>query len=139
MVFDEFHFHRKRGLPQWERIGHPLDTLTVLAVFLAFAFTNPEGSGSTPVWIWFLMAGSCLFITKDEWVHHRHCDAFEQWLHAVQFLIHPLVFLGAWFAWRKGVGRPVFLFQSVILFLFCLYQTFYWNVIRIKEREKTHA
>ncbi len=33
---DEFHFHLKRGLPKWERIGHPIDTLSVV---LALAFT----------------------------------------------------------------------------------------------------
>ena len=27
---DEGFFHIKRGLPKWERLGHPLDTLTVL-------------------------------------------------------------------------------------------------------------
>src|SRR5262245_66006812 len=37
MIFiavDEIHFHRRRGLPRWERLGHPLDTLTVLACFV---------------------------------------------------------------------------------------------------------
>ncbi len=29
MAVDEVHFHRQRGLPRWERLGHPLDTLTV--------------------------------------------------------------------------------------------------------------
>jgi hypothetical protein len=31
MAVDEVHFHRQRGLPRWERLGHPLDTLTVCA------------------------------------------------------------------------------------------------------------
>ncbi len=31
MAVDELHFHRRRGLGRWERLGHPLDTLTVLA------------------------------------------------------------------------------------------------------------
>ena len=31
---DEFYFHIRRGLPKWERWGHPLDTLTVLGCFL---------------------------------------------------------------------------------------------------------
>ncbi len=29
MFVDEFVFHRRRGLPRWERLGHPLDTLMV--------------------------------------------------------------------------------------------------------------
>ena len=41
MVFDEFYFHRKRGLPKWERLGHPIDTFFVLlslGVPLCFPF-----------------------------------------------------------------------------------------------------
>lgn len=34
MAVDEAHFHRWRGLPRWERLGHSLDTLTVLACFM---------------------------------------------------------------------------------------------------------
>ncbi len=34
MVVDEFIIHEKRGLPSWERYGHPLDSFTVLAAFL---------------------------------------------------------------------------------------------------------
>ena len=33
MMVDELHFHRRRGLPRWERIGHPLDTATVLVCY----------------------------------------------------------------------------------------------------------
>ncbi len=139
MIVDEFYFHRKRGLPKWERVGHPLDTLTVLSVFLSFAFVNPEAGGATPIWLWFLIGGSCLFITKDEWIHHSNCEAPEQWLHALQFVLHPLVFFAAWFVWREGQGHLIFVLQSLILFLFGLYQTFYWNVIRLNPMEKSHA
>src|SRR5262245_62756094 len=34
MAVDEFYFHRRRGLPRWERLGHPLDTLAALACFV---------------------------------------------------------------------------------------------------------
>ena len=37
---DEYIFHIKRGLPRWERIGHPVDTLSVIAC-LAFALYVP--------------------------------------------------------------------------------------------------
>ena len=33
MLVDELLFHRRRGLPRWERIGHPIDTLSVLACY----------------------------------------------------------------------------------------------------------
>ncbi|HWU42647.1 MAG TPA: hypothetical protein VN132_04380, partial [Bdellovibrio sp.] len=41
MLIDEFFFHHKRGLPRWERIGHPLDTITVLTCLLFLYFTDP--------------------------------------------------------------------------------------------------
>ncbi len=34
ITFDEWYFHLKRGLPKWERIGHPLDTLTAIFCLL---------------------------------------------------------------------------------------------------------
>src|SRR5262249_11498801 len=33
MAVDEGWYHNRRGLPRWERIGHPLDTLTVAATY----------------------------------------------------------------------------------------------------------
>jgi len=38
IMIDEFYFHVRRGLPKWERLGHPLDTLTVLACFAFVLF-----------------------------------------------------------------------------------------------------
>ena len=88
MFFDEVLFHRRRGLSRWERVGHPLDTLTVLACF-AVAIAAP------PVTRWLfayvaLSAFSCLFVTKDEWIHARDCSPAEHWLHAVLFVLHPI-------------------------------------------------
>ena len=34
MFVDEFYYHHKRGLPRWERMGHPADTISVLICFL---------------------------------------------------------------------------------------------------------
>ncbi len=34
ILVDEFYFHRRRGLPIWERWGHPLDTLSLLICWL---------------------------------------------------------------------------------------------------------
>ena len=41
MVVDEGWFHRRRGLPRWERLGHPLDTLTI-AVCLGWLVVGPR-------------------------------------------------------------------------------------------------
>lgn len=127
IAVDEFYFHFKRGLPKWERIGHPLDTLSVLIVFLALNFTRYNGT--TPVWLIGLMLFSCALITKDEWVHHEHCEAAESWLHSVLFLIHPLVFLASWNVWKDSGSHFLLQAQLAGLALFLLYQIIYWNFI----------
>jgi len=68
MAVDEFVFHRRRGLPRWERLGHPLDTLTAAACYGWLAFAPPSESSTLGVYVG-LCAFSCLFITKDEFVH----------------------------------------------------------------------
>jgi len=123
MLVDELVFHRRRGLPRWERIGHPLDTLTVVAAY-----------------VWLLAGGglagyaalaffSCLFVTKDEPVHARACAAGEMWLHAVQFVLHPIAFLVFALLWRAG-GHAAFLWiWLAVTALFGVHQTIYWNLI----------
>ncbi len=141
MGADEFHFHRKRGLPRWERIGHPLDTLTVLAC-LTWLLLKPADSFSIPVYVG-LSIVSCLFITKDEGIHHRCCPAAEQWLHALLFILHPLVLLSAGLLWPAvhepapasrvlfdgGDARSLLLGYVALASLFGLYQLVYWNLI----------
>jgi hypothetical protein len=39
---DEFYFHFAPGQPRWERIGHPLDTVTVLAPVLWLLVSAPS-------------------------------------------------------------------------------------------------
>ena len=40
IFFDEFYFHHRRGLGKWEKVGHPLDTLTVLMAYLFLLFNS---------------------------------------------------------------------------------------------------
>jgi hypothetical protein len=101
MLLDEAWFHRRRRLPAWERWGHPLDTLTVLACY-GLALAMPPSRGVLIAYMT-LAAFSCLFITKDEWIHARHCTGGEMWLHA---------FLAG---------------QTLLTALFLGYQLFYWN------------
>jgi hypothetical protein len=70
MAVDEIHFHRRRGLPRWERLGHPLDTLTVLACFV-WLLTAAPSAFSLSVYVG-LSAFSCLFVTKDEPTHSKY-------------------------------------------------------------------
>ena len=66
MILDEARFHRRRGLPRWERLGHPLDTLTVFVCYALALSLPPTAHGLTA----YLAASalSCLCITKDEWM-----------------------------------------------------------------------
>ncbi|HEX3769837.1 MAG TPA: hypothetical protein VHV30_03180 [Polyangiaceae bacterium] len=127
MVFDEFHFHRRRGLPLWERVGHPLDTCTVLACF-AVALVAPA-DGGWRIAYGSLAAFSCLFITKDEPVHARACTPGEQWLHAVLFVLHPIVLACVALFWVRG-ARGIVAGQAALTFAFGVYQVVYWNLWR---------
>lgn len=125
MLVDELCFHRRRGLPLWERIGHPLDTSSVLACFavaLLFAPTSPalEAYGALAVL-------SCVLITKDEFVHARHCTPTEHWLHALLFILHPLVLIGAALLWISGQRAPL-LVGACLTAAFGAYQALYWNL-----------
>ncbi len=144
MTLDEYLFHRKRFLPLWERIGHPIDTLSVLAIY-GFLLINPYNAFTLKVGIG-LAVFSCLCITKDEFVHKHHCCGTEQWLHAVLFINHPILLaslgilwpalhgeknLGFFAAWMpsSAVIFTVFLIQFFLIFLFFLYQIIYWNFL----------
>lgn len=127
ILFDEFYYHHKRGLPKWERIGHPIDTLSLVAC-LGFVLWIPFSTKALLYYI-ILATLSCLLVTKDEWVHKEHCEGTEQWLHALLFLNHPLVLIGVGLLWWKGGGDLFFLGQFLFASLFCLYQTLYWNLV----------
>ena len=124
MAVDE-RIHTKRNLSLWERIGHPLDTFTVVIAFTFLALA-PHTTFNLGIYI-FLCIISCLFITKDEWVHQKECSPLEQWLHSVLFMLHPLVFVSAGIMWRKGYGE---IFLGVLPFfvsLFMLFQIVRWS------------
>lgn len=149
MLVDEFWFHHRRGLPRWERWGHPLDTFTVMLCYgLAL---SPATRGHTALFVGAALF-STLFVTKDEWVHVRVCCGSEMWLHACLFALHPvMLFLaGAW-AWASVQGNlevnsglevnlgtagaqsgltafgNFLVVQSALTVGFFLYQCLYWN------------
>ncbi len=143
IFFDEFYFHRRRGLPTWERIGHPLDTLTV-GISFAFVLYVPYSSNAGFVYL-AIASFSCLFVTKDEWIHEANCSGKEMWLHSVLFVLHPVVLMLAGFIWflkshsqiSEMLGwRPSDLAlawftleaQLAIVFVFFLFQLVYWNL-----------
>jgi hypothetical protein len=70
---------------------------------------------------------SCLLVTKDELVHAGHCSAPEHWLHAVLFVLHPIV-LGTMAAlWYAG-SRTLIGVQAGLTLAFGCYQLLYWNL-----------
>lgn len=144
IMIDEFYFHVRRGLPKWERLGHPLDTLTVLGCF-AFILFVPYSQFALKLYI-ALSVFSCLFVTKDEFVHKECCSVSEQWLHALLFLNHSVVLTVTGFLWLvidkadtplwlSGLLpyvneiRTLLLFQTGFIAIFCVYQLIYWNLI----------
>lgn len=144
MVFDEGYFHIRRGLPKWERIGHPIDTCSVLAC-MGFVLFVPFSTTALTIYI-ALAVFSTILVTKDEFVHKEHCPAMENWLHAVLFTLHPITLACAGFMWPVVQGFDVtpwiarwlnhkdallsFLqMQFGVMVLFTIYQIIFWNVI----------
>lgn len=142
---DEYIFHIKRGLPKWERIGHPLDTLSVIGCFAFVLFVPYESS----LVKYYVMAAvfSCLLITKDEFIHKHHCPAAEQWLHAILFVNHSILLVAMGLMWPRINGLDLFSWmpsaetlvpflwvQALFATLFFLYQVVYWNFIYSPER-----
>jgi 2-polyprenyl-6-hydroxyphenyl methylase/3-demethylubiquinone-9 3-methyltransferase len=126
MVVDEGWFHRARGLPRWERIGHPLDTLTIVICLAWLLATRPDAPSALPVYIGLAVVSS-LFVTKDEPVHARLCSPGEHWLHAILFVLHPIVLAAFGYLWWTGaVG--VLVAQLGITVAFLAYQVIYWNL-----------
>ena len=129
-VADELYFHRRRGLPRWERIGHPLDTLTVLGCY-AVVLALPLTAASLRTYV-ALAAFSCLFVTKDEIMHAKYCEPLEHWVHALLFILHPIVLASMGFLWLRE-ARTLMLVQGALTLAFGLYQTLYWNTTWIRS------
>lgn len=141
---DESYFHVKRGLPKWERIGHPIDTFCFL-ICLLFTLWMPFTEFNLKVYI-ALAVVSCIMVTKDEFVHTHHCPALENWLHAFLFILHPITLIVACCMWPviQGQEVPVWLThlfceptqlyrillgQALFITLFFFYQIIFWNFI----------
>ena len=127
-LIDEFVFHRSRSLPRWERIGHPVDTLSLAGCLIYAAQVDP---GTKAAWI--LVAAcalSCLIVTKDEWVHARLVQAWEGWIHALLFVVHPVVCFAVFRVWDAGDPHGALPLVAIVLLSYAAYQTIYWNVLR---------
>jgi len=127
MLVDELVFHRRRGLPRWERLGHPLDTLSAALCYGWLVAVPPAMPHALSGYLC-LCAFSCLFITKDELVHSRLCPPGEIWLHAVLFVLHPIVFLSFGAIWQSGSDAWVLRSALGTTLIWCAYQVTYWRI-----------
>lgn len=125
LFFDELYFHRKRGLPLWEKFSHPIDSFSVLICYL-FLFVSEYNESTLKIFIG-LSVLSCLLITKDEFVHKAQAPAAENWLHALLFIVHPVPFIAAGLLWAEATEKLSFGLMAVFVLLFMLYQIIYWS------------
>ncbi|KAF0249193.1 MAG: hypothetical protein FD167_1407, partial [bacterium] len=91
---------------------------------------------------------SCIFVTKDEFVHSKLCVLGEMWLHAFLFLLHPILFIlvGLYWVASGSIGsnslflhelqdeslhlfRVFFLGEATLTLLMMFYQIIYWNFL----------
>ena len=125
MLVDELWFHRRRGLPRWERIGHPLDTLTIVVCLAWLLAVEPDAGYALPVYVGLAIA-SCVFVTKDEAIHAAHCTAGEHWLHSLLFVLHPIVLAVFALLWWRGHAMLLG-GQLAVTVAFMTYQYLYWR------------
>lgn len=126
LLVDEVVFHWRRGLPRWERWGHPVDTF-FFALPLTVNWLWPDARGA----YWALAVLSCLIITKDERHHAELAGGGEQWLHALLFLLHPVVLILATAPGVRETAAYPWLLAAVAAF--GLYQILYWNVFEPRQ------
>jgi hypothetical protein len=134
MAVDEFYAHRRRGLPDFEIWGHPLDTIG-FAIPAAIAAFAPYNSWTMAAFITASLL-STLLVTKDEWVHAKACNGFEHWLHAVLFLLHTPLLISLCSAWQRQTASSVRITLPFVLAGFAIYQLWYWHSFRSRKNAK---
>ncbi len=145
MLVDEFYFHQKRGLKKWERLGHPIDTLFTLICYFIVVICPIT---STTITLYFIFSViSCFVITKDEAVHLKYCNHYEQYLHSLLFICHPILLISLFLGWSSfslsflpfmnsfssDILKFGILFQFFSIIVFLLYQIIYWNFYRLQD------
>lgn len=149
MMFDEFYFHWNRVVPRFERIGHPIDTFFVLLCYFCIAFLDLNKRNLIIYTV--LAVISCICIVKDEAIHKQYCSAKEQFIHALLFVLHPIILFALFLCWPsvKGTTFEIFTFQSeflnkvfylqlILSSFFFFYQIIYWNfkeyfIVKLKD------
>lgn len=133
ILLDEAFFHQKRGLPRWERVGHPIDTffqMLCLTIPLLLTFNS-----ATLILYSGLAILSTLLITKDEHIHADLCCWKEHWLHSILFIVHPVVLIATAFLWAHLEELDWFIpflkLQLLLMAAFGTYQILYWGFLYV--------
>lgn len=132
MGYDEV-LHKRRGLGPWEKLGHPIDTLTVFAP-LSFITINEYSYHRLIIFI-ILGAFSCLVVTKDEFIHTQECEAIENWVHSMLFILHPMIFAASAIIWKYHPEDDFLTVQAIGVGVFMIYQVIRWS-FSWKERSR---
>jgi hypothetical protein len=125
-LLDELRFHRRRGLARIEGWSHASDAFLFGLIMGIPAFWPPAGPALTIYLIGAVL--SLLLVTKDEWIHARECTGTELWLHALMFIIHPLLLAGLAVLWLRSGSRPLFLGVALLALGWAIYQLAFWVI-----------
>ena len=121
---DEMYYHRKRGLPKWERVGHPIDALASAFAWAWIALNDYNPNDPTNLYVYIgLVAFACFLSTKDEWIHSELCPPGEQWMHSMMFMLNPTHFFVGGFIWvcaPAALSTPVGPWQESAQMLYLL-------------------
>ncbi len=123
LMYDDIVLHQRRGLPRWERIGHPIDTFFFALPIGLAAWKGSETSASVYGGLALL---SCLVILKDEWVHVGRINALEATIHAALFVIHPVTLYMAWQLAKTGQTLGLLLAWTALVCV-VVFQIIHWN------------
>ena len=63
------------------------------------------------------------------------CDGFELWLHAILFVVHPMVLIASGLLWFYFEVPFILNVQFSLLSVFLVYQIFYWNIYAKTQSE----
>jgi 2-polyprenyl-6-hydroxyphenyl methylase/3-demethylubiquinone-9 3-methyltransferase len=124
MLVDEGAFHRVRRLGAWESWGHVADSALFAAALAPAALLAPT-RGAVALYA-LLALVSTVFVTKDEWIHARECEAAENWVHALLFALHPSVLIAVGALWTGGAGALLRFGLPLAVAAYSFYQWSYW-------------
>src|SRR5262249_38638056 len=109
-------------------VGDQRGITTCIGLAWSLVATTPGRSTALPIYVG-LALFSTLFVTKDEAVHAQRCSPGERWLHALLFVLHPIVLAAFAYLWWIGMVR-LLVGQLGITIAFLAYQVIYWSTER---------